>query len=467
MEKHQFSFSEDDISMMEYGNMFLGNTMWFNSGKGLEEATFDLVVRDLPKNWGFLIMYGLDRFLTYIKNFSFSEEDLKVLIKLNLILPKHVKFYKNFKFTGDIWSVAEGTPFFAGEPILRISGPLWQVNIFTALALNAFSYPVRIVTKGARVKIAAGKKMVAPGVNVARSQGFEQVIICQKASFLTGDASTTQPNFYKENKEFLTGNLYFQPNINHATIKSYSTEKEAFQAAIRDILPTAPMLQIMIDTYDLRKGLGTLIEEVKKLPKNQQQKLKIPIDSGDLIKEARYIRKELDKNNLQHVGIMAYSNLNEYKIKKLEAQGSPIEYYICITEVVNVSDAPVLEQVFKMSELRYPNGKIEYKAKLVKGKESYPGRKQIFRIYDKAGKICKDIIGLENEKLGEPLLKQYIKNGKRMIVQEDLKTTRVKLQKQLALITNALKETYAKNALPVELSVNLKKLYNQLRKEHL
>ena len=453
---------------MEYGNMFLGNTMWMNSGKGFEETTFDLVVRDLPnKNWGFLLMYGLDRFLTYVKNYSFTKEDVEVLLKLNLISPKHAKYYRNFKFLGDVWSIDEGVPFFAGEPIVRVSGPLWQVNLFTALALNAFSYPVRVLTKGARVKIAAGNKMVAPGVNVVRSQGFEQVVICQKASYLTGDASTTQPNFYKENREFLSDDLYFQPNINHATIKSYSDEREAFKAAIRDILPNSTMLQIMIDTYNLKNGLRILIEELKKLPKREQEKLKIPIDSGDLLKTSKYIRKELDKNGLDHVGIMAYSNLNEYKIQKLESKRSPIEYYICITEVVNVSDAPVLEQVYKMSELRYPGGKIEYKAKLVKGKESYPGRKQIFRLYSVNGKMQKDIIGLEHENLGEPLLRQYLKKGQRVIKPEDIRETRKRIQNNLIKIPDSLKNIYAKRKYDVKLSQDLKNLYKQVEKQHL
>jgi nicotinate phosphoribosyltransferase len=265
----------------------------------------------------------------------------------------------------------------------------------------------------------------------------------------------------------LVKGLYFQPNINHATIKSYSNEREAFKVALRDILPNSVMLQIMVDTYDMKNGLKTLIEEIKKLPKREQAKMKIPIDSGDLLETGRYIRQELNKNGLKHMGIVAYSNLDEYKIKKLEAQGSPIECYICITEIVNVSDAPVLEQVFKMSELRYPDGRIEHKAKLAKGKESYPGRKQIFRKYDKSGKMIRDIIGLEYEKLGEPLLKQYIKDGKRIITREDIKDTRVRLQKQLEKIPSVLKRTYAKNKFPVELSNNLKKLYNKVRKEHL
>lgn len=468
MKKHQFYFSEKDIPMMEYGNMFLGNTMWFNSNKGFEEATFDLVVRNLPnKNWGFLLMYGLDRFLTYIKNFSFSQEDIDILLKLNLISSEQAKYYRNFKFSGDVWAIDEGTQFFPGEPVIRISGPLWQVNIFTALTMNAFSYPIRVLTKGVRVKLAAGHKKVAPGVNVVRAAGFEQVIICQKASFLSGDASTTQPNFFKENRDFLVDKLFFQPNINHATIKSYSSEKEAFQVALRDILPQSQMLQIMIDTYNLRNGLKTLIAEVKKIPKKERGKLMVPIDSGDLLIESKYIRKELDKNGLSEIGIMAYSNLDEYKIKKLEDKKAPIDYYICITEVVNVSDAPTLEQVFKMSELRYPDGKVEFKAKLVKGKESYPGRKQIFRIYNKSGFLDKDIIGLEDEKLGEPLLKQYIKDGKRIIKQENIRETKKRLKERLSKLPSYLMKIKIKRQYPVLISNNLQRLFIKVKKEHI
>jgi len=466
MEKHQFSFSEDDIPMMEYANIFLGNSIWMKAGKGFEEATFEITVRDIPKNWGYLIMYGLDRFLTYVQNFGFSKEDVELLKKMNLITEEQTEYYRNFKFHGSVWSIEEGVPFFAGEPILRITGPMAEVNLMTALALNAFSYPIRVLTKAARVKVASKDKLFSPAAAVVRAQGFEQVIIGQKAAYLTGPINPIQPNFYKS-KEFENAKFNFQPNINHATIKSFDNEREAIKLALKEILPRFTMLQIMVDTYNMKEGLKTLMQEMKGLPQKELEKIYVPIDSGDVLKTAKYMRKELDKHKFNTVKIVAFSNLEEYKIKKLVDTNTPIDYYICVTEVTNVSDAPSLEMVFKMSEVRYPNGKIEYKAKLTKGKESFPGRKQIFRNYDEKGLMKGDIIGLETEKLGEALLVKFISNGERLIAREDLFATKDRFLKNFKQIPKNYKNIYCKDKFPVEASKELKKLLKIVKKKHL
>jgi nicotinate phosphoribosyltransferase len=468
MQPHQFSFSEEDIPMMEYANIFLGNIIWMKNGKGFEEATFDLVVRDLPKNWGYLVMYGLDRFLTHIQDFRFSEEDLYYLKKLHLVDEETYELYKNFKFSGDVWAIEEGTPFFAGEPIVRITGPLWQVSLFTALALNSFSYPIRVLTKGSRVRIAANNKPFSPGVAVVRGQGFEQVVIGQKAGFISGRTPPIQPNFYKRTKEIeLEGGLIPQPNINHSIIKSFPTEKEAMRVAIREILPKVKSMTIMVDTYDMKKGLATLIKEMKQLSEKEQGEIYIPIDSGDVLKTAKYMRKELNKHKMTHVKITGFSNLQEYKIKELEDKKAPIDFYICVTEVTNITDAPALELVFKIAQITHPNGKVEYKAKLTKGKESYPGRKQIFRKYDAGGIMIKDTIGLENEKLGEPILKQFIKNGERIIPRENIHQTKERFLKNLEALPSESKQIYSKQKYPIEISPEIRKIIKELRKKHL
>jgi nicotinate phosphoribosyltransferase len=451
---------------MEYANIFLSNIMWMKSGKGFEEATFEITVRDLPKNWGYLEMYGLDRFLTYIQNFRFSESDIALLERMKLLTPNQRDYYKNFKFHGDVWSIEEGVPFFAGEPIIRITGPLAEVNLMTALALNAFSYPIRVLTKSARVRSVVKGNLVSPAAAVVRAQGFEQVIIGQKAAYMTGNINPIQPNFYKC-KEFEKHNFCFQPNINHATIKSYDSEREAINIALKEILPLSTMLQIMVDTYNMKNGLKILMEEMKGLPKTELAKIYVPIDSGDVLDTAKYMRKELDKNNFKMVKIVAFSNLEEYKIKALVDANAPIDYYICVTEVTNVSDAPVLEIVFKMSEIRYPNGKVQYKAKLAKGKESYPGRKQIFRTYDKKGQMIKDIIGREEENLGEAMLVKFISKGERIIPRETLFNTKERFLKNFEKIPAKYKNIYCKNKFPVELSKELKKLVSEVKKHHL
>jgi nicotinate phosphoribosyltransferase len=462
MEKHQFTFDEEDISLMEYANIFLGNTMWLENNKGMEETTFELTVRDQPKNWGYFVFYGLDRFLTYVKNFKFTDKQIKVLVEMNLVKKEHISFYKNFKFNGDILSIDEGTPFFAGEPILRMTGTMIETNLMTALVLNAFSYPTRVLTKITRQNIAAGKKRFSSAGSV-RSQGFEQVLINLFACQIGGSMSSIQPISYYADASIPRNNL--QANINHATISSFDNEREAISFAIKKILPHQPALQIMVDTYDMKKGLAILIDELKKTTFENQKKIWVPIDSGNVYETAKHMRKELDKNGLSCVHIMAFSNLNEYRIDKLEKKKAPIDFYIGVTEVINVTDAPVLEAVYKMSEVRQ-NGIITNKAKLTKGKESYPGRKQIFRNYDKKGIMSYDIIGFEDEKLGEPLLKKYVKNGVRIKKQKTLLQTKTLIEKNLLVLPKYTKEIYAKKKYPVKVSTDIKKIVKQLKKKH-
>jgi nicotinate phosphoribosyltransferase len=284
---------------------------------------------------------------------------------------------------------------------------------------------------------------------------------------VTGNFNPIQPNFSKLTKEADTGEYGFQPNINHATINSYPTEREAFRHSITEILSRANTITIMIDTYDMKMGLKTLIEEMKNIPKKEQEKIYVPIDSGKILPQAKYIRKELDRNGLNHVKITSYSNLQEYKIDALEKKKAPIDCYVCVTEVTNVTDAPALELVFKIAETVTLNGKIEYKAKLTKGKESFPGKKQVFRQYHTNGKMEKDIIGLENEKLGEPRLKQFIKNGKRVIQKENLLDVKKRFKENFEKLPQYAKEIYCKQKYPVETSEKVKQLVEQIKKENM
>jgi nicotinate phosphoribosyltransferase len=462
--KHQFSFDEKNIALIEYANIYLGNRLWLDNKMGLEETTFELTVREMPKNWGYFLFFGLDRFLELVKNFRFGKEEIKVLRDMHLIEKRHEKFYKNFKFNGDIWSIEEGTPFFEGQPIIRVTGTMIEANLMTALILNSFSYPVRNLTKITRLNNASGKKNFSSAGSV-RAQGMEQILINLLSCHIGGSQPSIQPISYFSEPNIPRNT--FQANINHATIKSFPNERDAIKFAIQKVLPSQASLQIMVDTYNVKTGLKILIEETKKISKKEQSKISVPIDSGDVYQTAKYMRKELDKNNLQHIKICAFCNLDEYKISALEKKKAPIDFYIGVTEVINVTDAPRFEAVYKMSEVIYPNGKREYKAKLAKGKKSYPGRKQIFRQYNNKGIMKKDVIALETEKIdGEKLLKQFVKNGNRIKKQEDINKTKRRVEESLSRLPKYTKEIHTNKKYPVEVSKKIKEIIRELKKKH-
>jgi nicotinate phosphoribosyltransferase len=338
--------------------------------------------------------------------------------------------------------------------------------MMTALALNAFSYPIRSLTKLTRLKLACGKKLFGSGGSV-RSWGMEQVPIHLDANYIAGTYATIQPLFFKRHPELIGGKKGAIANINHAVIKSFKNEEAAFNFVIGSLLPELSMAFIMVDTYNARTGLKRLIERAKKLPKEQHEKIWVCIDSGDMYEEAEIMRRELDRHGLKNVRIASYGNLQEYKILDLEKRKSKIDYYIPMTEAVNITDAPKLEAVFKMSEIRKPDGSVEYKAKLTKGKSSYPGKKQIFRVFDSKGLMKKDIIGREEEKLGEPMLKHFIGAGKTIRESGKIEETKKTTQENLERLPAYAKEVYCKKDYPIEVSAELKKLLKSVEKEHL
>jgi nicotinate phosphoribosyltransferase len=456
-----------DIPFIEYTNIFVGNLTWINRGVHNSIATYDLVVREKPEHWGFYIFDGLERYVDYLLQFTFDDDALETLRQMGLInSPETEKFYKNFKFTGDVMALQEGTIFFAGEPIVRVVAPLGQANLLTALTLNSFGYPVRGLTKVARMNISAKGRMVS-GMSTVRLPGFEQAVWNIRANYLLGHTHTVPftPQTYRKFPE-LKPSGKFSANINHAFIKSFPTERDAFRYMFDVLQPNTGLFLVMIDTYGLRHGLEVFIEEAKKTQILEVKKFMISIDSGDVLEESRYVRKRLDEVGFNDMKIQVFSNLDEYKIEKLLAENAPIDFLVGSTESANITDNPKFEAVYKMAELCHSDGTVEQKAKLAVGKLSLPGRKQIFRVYDEEGKMIEDIIGLENENLGEPLLKPFMKDGKQVGIFTDLEGVRVRIEKEIKSLPEKYKAIHNPAEYPVRISASLQNLFDDIKKKH-
>lgn len=461
--KPYYEVGRSEIPMQEYGNIFIANLVWIKRGIHKDIATYDLVVRELPERWSFYMFDGLERFLDVILNYSFKDEDINILKEMNLISGQESEtFYKNFKFSGDVMSLKDGTVFFPGEPIVRITAPICEANLLTAFMLNAFSYPVRILTKNVRIKTAVKNNIFLSGVMV-RLPGFEQGVYSTRSALLLGGPviAPTAHKMFPEVKP--TGKLTV--NINHAFIKSFPSEREAYSYVLREILPIANFISVMIDTYDLKKGLDIFIAEIMNADNVDFSKFMICIGSGDLYELSLYVRKKLDEHGLGKVAIQVMSSLDEYKIDSMVRKGAPINCYIAGTEAVNISDNPRLEAVYKMAELVHADGTVDQKAKLTKGKESYPGRKQVFRVYEN-GKMVKDIIGLEDEKLGEPLLHKFIGQGKLLMKIPSLEEIKKNLEKELETLPEKYKDVNKGIKYPISTSDKLEALLEEVKKKH-
>ncbi len=460
-----YDVSVDDLSLMEYNHIFVANLVWINKGADKDIATFDLVVRDLPENWNFYVFDGSERLINLLMNFRYDDESIEILKSMNLIDSLETeKYYRNFKFSGDLWAMKDGTIFFPGEPIVRITAPLPMANVLTAFMLNILSYPIRILTKNIRVKIASRDTLYFSGALV-RMSSFDHGMWSMRSAHLLGSIIAS-PIFYKKIKE-IAPPTKITANINHALIKSFPSERQAYRHVLDNMLNRANFLYVMVDTYDLKIGLDILIEEIKKTPNFEPNKLMITIDSGDIQSLAFYVRERLDREGLSGVKIQAMSNLDEYSIEKMLKQHTPVDCFICATSVVNIIDCPKLEAVYKMAELKHPDGTIEYKAKLTKGKESYPGIKQVFRIL-KEGMMTEDIIGVEDENLGVPLLYQFMKNGELTKKPENIQGVKEYLSVQLGMLPDELRDLYgSKNPYKVSASPKILSIVEDLKKEHI
>ncbi len=466
--KHYWEINQADTSLIEYTNIFMGNLVWMKRGIDKDIATYDLVVREMPKTWSFYVLDGVERLIHSILDCTFDETSIQIMKSMNLIdSPEVERFYRDFKFTGTVSAMKDGTIFFPGEPIARIVAPVTQANMFTALTLNAFGYPTRLLTKCVRVSVLAkgnSASSVSSG-SAVRLPGLEHAVYSMRAEKILKHPIVT-PVFYRKFPEYLTDKRHTVVNVNHAVIKSFPTEPEAFEYVLSELGTKGDLFLVMIDTYDIYNGIENFIKAIKSHPQIQRNKFMVTIDSGDIYKLSKYVRKRLDQNGCADVKIQVFSNLDEYKIQKLVKKNAPIDLYIAGTELVNITDNPRFEAVYKMAELRKQNGEVEYKAKLTKGKESYPGRKQVFRVY-KEGKMVKDIIGHEDESLGTPLLFTFIKDGQLVLQPGGIEETRVQLEKELASLPDKYKNVSKGQIYPVSVSEKILGILQGVKKKHI
>lgn len=449
-------FHPEYISVFDLDQIYMTSSMYYETGFKNVWATFDLLVRDMPIHRNFMVFTGLEEMILGIKNWHFENKNINLLLKNKLISLKFSQYLTNFKFTGDMYAMPEGTFFFPGEPVVRITAPIIEGNLFTAFLTTSLTSNTIYSSKYIRSYIAAHPRKVI-GVSPQRATSFESSFKAQRSSFITGSFNCPSP---------IVRNVFDMPMGDNATIayhafiSSYATEKQAMEIAAKY---AEVDLSIMIDTYDIKEGLKNAISIAKNFTKKKGKKLKIVIDSGDLLQLSKYVRKELDKAGLKKVGITLASNLDEYKIKDLMKNDMPADTFIVNTEAVTSSDSPKMEAVYKISEI-IKGKEIDYKMKLSKNKVSLPGKKQIYRV--KKGKYYDyDILGLDDEKIGKPLLRKIFEKGKLVYKLPPTQSIRNSVIKQLDCLPRKYLEIDKDYKYPVKHSSGLQKLTKQVKSD--
>ncbi|MGH7465982.1 MAG: nicotinate phosphoribosyltransferase, partial [Longimicrobiales bacterium] len=298
-------------------------------------AVFTLSVRRLPERRNYLLACGLDDVLTFLENLRFSEDAITFLSTLPRLSPGFLAHLREFRFSGDVYAVPEGTPVFADEPILEVVAPVLEAQLVEAYVLNQMHLQTVLASKAARVVGAAGGRPVVD-FGLRRIHGTDAGLKAARAFYIAGVAATSN---------VLAGRTYGIPltgTMAHSYVQAHETELDAFRAFVQ-VYPDATLL---VDTYDTLTGVDNVIRLEREL-REQFQVRAIRLDSGDLGTLSRTSRERLDAAGLQRVQIFASSGLDEYVIRDLIDARAPIDGYGVGTAMGVSKDEPALDMVYK------------------------------------------------------------------------------------------------------------------------
>lgn len=366
---------------------------YFRNKEQNETVIFDAFYRSNPMGSGYAICAGLQQVIDLIKNLHFSKEDIDYLASLNLFESDFLDYLKDFKFTGDIYAIPEGSVMFPREPMIKVIAPIMEAQLIETAILNIVNHQSLIATKASRVCFAAqGDGVLEFGLR--RAQGPDAGIYGARAAMIGGCVGTSN---------VLAGQLFDVPvrgTHAHSWIMSFPDEYTAFKA-YSEIYPNACIL--LVDTYDtLKSGIPNAIRVFTEM-RDAGIKLTnygIRLDSGDLAYLSKKARKMLDAAGFPDAVISASNDLDEYLIDSLKVQGATITSWGVGTHLITAKDCPSFGGVYKLAAIMGSDGKFIPKIKLSENSEKVtnPGNKTIYRIYEKeTGKIKADLICLVDD----------------------------------------------------------------------
>ncbi|MCL2415548.1 MAG: nicotinate phosphoribosyltransferase [Defluviitaleaceae bacterium] len=368
---------------------------YFSSGTGNRQAVFDLYYRSNPGGNGFAICAGLEQIMEYIDNLEFSADDLEYLRSLELFSDGFLQYLSDFKFSGDIFAIAEGSVVFPGEPLLRVRAPIIQAQLLETALLNIINHQTLIATKAARVCHAAGNDAVLE-FGLRRAQGPGAGIFGARAAVIGGCVATSN---------VIAGKKFAIPirgTHAHSWIMSFSDELTAFREYAK-AFPNTPIL--LVDTYDtINSGIPNAIKVFDELKESgvNPAGFGIRLDSGDFAYLSKVAREMLDSAGYPNAIICASNDLDEDVIQSLKVQGTKITLWGVGTALITSKGESALGGVYKLSAMENEKGEIIPKIKISENPEKItnPGIKKIFRIYDtRTKKIKADLITLDEEQI--------------------------------------------------------------------
>lgn len=401
-------------------------------------AVFEFFVRKFPARRGFLVAAGLEQALDFLEDFRFSAADIDWLAQTGRFGSDLLAHLSSFRFTGSVHAMPEGTVFFPNEPIIRVTAPLPEAQLAETRLINILHLQSLVASKAARMMLAAqGKPLVDFGLR--RAHGAEAGLLAARASYLVGFAGTAT---------ILAEKLYGIPTFGtmaHSFIQSYDDEVQAFE----DFARSRPRnLTVLIDTYDTKAAARNVVALAPRLKASGIVIRSVRIDSGDLTALSKSVRRILDEGGLKDVSILASGGLDEDSIAEMLRDGAPIDSFGVGTSLTTSSDAPALDCAYKLQEYAgLPRRKHST------GKATWPGRKQVWRQYDRDGRMAGDILSIESEKHpGEPLIQVVMEGGRRTRPSPTLCEIRKRAARELERLPEPLRGLQPSSAYPVKIA---------------
>ncbi|MDD5034560.1 MAG: nicotinate phosphoribosyltransferase [Methylococcaceae bacterium] len=368
---------------------------------GMEEtAVFEFFVRRLRPGRGFLMAAGLEQVLEFLEDLHFTPEEMQWLASTGCFDKDFLTHLETLRFTGDVHAMPEGTIFFPNEPILRVTAPIAQAQLVESRLINLLHFQTLIASKAARMVLMAPDKLLVD-FGLRRAHGAEAGLLAARASYIAGFTGTAT---------VLAGMQFGIPlfgTMAHSFVQAHDDETLAFEHFAH---AQPDNVVLLIDTYDTEAAARKVVALAPRLERDGIRVKGVRIDSGNLAEHARRVRQILDAGGLGHATLFASSDLDEYALRDLLASGAPVDGFGIGTRLDTSSDAPYLDCAYKLQEYA---GKARRKRS--EGKQSWPGRKQVYRNYDAEGRMAWDGVTVEDELLpGEALIQPVMHDGRRL-----------------------------------------------------
>lgn len=416
---------------------------------GMEDvAVFEFFVRKLRPGRGFLMAAGLEQALQFLEGLHVSPEEMAWLASTGRFSQGFLARLETLHFTGDVHAMPEGTIFFPNEPILRVTATIAQAQLVETRLINLLHFQTLIASKAARMVLMAPDKLLVD-FGLRRAHGAEAGLLAARASYLAG---------FNGSATVAAGMQFGMPlfgTMAHSFVQAHDDEMQAFEHFAH---AQPDNVVLLIDTYDTEAAARKVVALAPKLASKGIRIKGVRIDSGNLTDHARQVRQILDDGGLQHVTIFASGDLDEYVLRDMLAANAPVDGFGIGTRMDTSSDVPYLDCAYKLEEYA---GKARRKRS--EGKQTWPGRKQVYRNCDAAGRMTSDVVTLENDaQPGEPLIVPVMRAGKRLAPAAALANIRNHAAANLARLPEPLRQLQEPYAYRVEIAAALHELAEQV-----